>query len=175
MPMAHVVDELARTAEAAIEAMKDAARAARHAHARSELMRHMLSTARKVKDRPMDEAVEIVVGEWMAAWNLDRTAWPGLARDMMTFTAAFHHYANTPTDAADEDLRRATKALEDAFASVGTTLSDQMAWRSQCAHGWWQSVVATPEDLPGLSERPAIPISKPTEPFWSAGCPASCR
>lgn len=173
--MAHVVDELEKAAEAAIEAMKDAARSARNAHARSELMRHMLTTALKVKDLPQDEAVEIVVGEWMAAWNLGRTAWPGLARDMKAFTAAFHHYANTPTDAADEDLRRATEALEDAFVNAGTTLSDQMAWRSQCAHGWWQSVVAAPQDLLGISRRPDIPIAKQSEPFWTAGCPAHCR
>jgi hypothetical protein len=47
--MPHFVDELKAGAEAAIAAMRDASRRARHIHARAELMRHMLLTANKVK------------------------------------------------------------------------------------------------------------------------------
>ena len=67
--MPHLVEELRAEAEAAIAAMREAALAARHLHARAELMRHMLTTARKVKDRPKADAVETVVREWMDAWN----------------------------------------------------------------------------------------------------------
>ena len=48
-------------AERAILAMQTAALAARQLHARAELMRHMLTTARKVAGKPKAEAIETVV------------------------------------------------------------------------------------------------------------------
>ncbi|WP_342358778.1 hypothetical protein [Terrarubrum flagellatum] len=173
--MTHFIAELKNEADAAIAAMKDAALKARHVHARAELMRHMLTTAKKVKDRPKAEAVEIVVGEWMAAWHLDRKEWPHIAREMTVFTEAFHDYANHASDAADARLRSACHALDDALAREGTSISDQMAWRSQCAHRWWDVVSPTPADLPGRKDRPMIPLYRPDAPFWEAGCAEACK
>jgi hypothetical protein len=173
--MPHLCEELRREAEAAIHAMQEAARRARHAHARAELMRHMLTTARKVADRPRAEAVESVVGEWMAAWHLDRGAWPEVARDMEGLTQAFLDYVREPSDATDLALRQAADALDVALEGQGTSVSDQMAWRSQCAHGWWDLVVPTPPDLPGRKARPMVPDVEPGRPFWEAGCAPFCR
>ena len=116
--MAHFVEELRLEAERAILAMQTAALAARQLHARAELMRHMLTTARKVADKPKAEAVETVVREWMEAWNLRRGDWPHIAREMEAFTAAFHDYANEPGDANDAALRRACDALVDRFVTT---------------------------------------------------------
>lgn len=171
-------EELAAEAEGAIEAMRDAARTARVVHARAELLRHMIATARKVADRPRTEAVEAVVREWMAAWHLDRTAWPHLARDMEAFTAAcIDLVLATPAavPAADAVLRDALAGLDAALDAAGTSLADQMAWRSECAHGWWQAVVPPPADMPGRRERAAMPRPEPDRPFWEAGCAAFCR
>ncbi len=173
--MPHLVAELAGEADAAIARMQEAALAARHAHARAELMRHMLTTARKVKDKPKPEAIETVVREWMGAWYLDRAEWPHVAREMEAFTAAFHDYANDGSDAHDEALRQACAALDAVLAREGTTISDQMAWRSQCAHGWWAAIVPMPADLPGRKERPTVPPLPSDAPFWQADCADFCR
>ncbi|CAH1687362.1 conserved hypothetical protein [Hyphomicrobiales bacterium] len=173
--MAHLVEDLQHEAAAAIEAMQGAALAARHAHARAELMRHMLTTARKVKDKPKAEAVETVVTEWMDAWHLARAEWPHIAREMEAFTEAFYDYANAPTDTHDVRLRQTVETLDAALAREGTTISDQMAWRSQCAHGWWDWVRPTPTELPGRKERPSVPQPAAGEPFWQAGCPDFCK
>jgi hypothetical protein len=157
--------------------MQEAALAARHAHARAELMRHMLTTARKVKDKdkPKPEAIETVVREWMAAWYLDRADWPHIAREMEAFTAAFHDYANDPGEAQDAALRKACDALDAALAREDTSISDQMAFRSQCAHRWWELVVPVPADLPGRKPRPSLPPLPEDAPFWEAGCAEFCR
>lgn len=173
--MTHFVAELAGEAEAAVARMQEAALAARHAHARAELMRHMLTTARKVKDKPKPEAIETVVREWMAAWYLERSERPHIAREMEAFTAAFHDYANEPSDANDAALREACAALDAVLAREGTTISDQMAWRSQCAHGWWAAVAPVPADLPGRKEQPIVPKLSDDRPFWQAGCADLCR
>lgn len=173
--MPHLVEELRADSESAIAAMREAARAARHLHARAELMRHMLTTARKVKDKPKADAVETVVREWMDAWNLDRNDWPHIAREMESFTAAFHDYANDPSDAHDAALRAGCTALDEALAKQDTSISDQMAFRSQCAHRWWESVMPTPADLPGIKPRPSVPALRPDAPFWDAGCADFCR
>lgn len=173
--MAHFVDELQSQAQDAIARMREAALAARHLHARAELMRHMLTTARKVKDKPKAEAVETVVREWMAAWHLDRAAWPHVAREMEVFTEAFHDYANDPSGTADARLRAACEALDSALAREGTTISEQMAYRSQCAHRWWELVAPTPADLPGRKERPDMPALDAGAPFWETGCAGFCR
>ncbi|WP_293858418.1 hypothetical protein [uncultured Alsobacter sp.] len=173
--MAHVVDELREEAEAAIAAMREAALRARTLHARAELMRHMLTTARKVMDKPRGEAVESVVREWMAAWHLDRAAWPHVARDMERLTQAFLDYAATPAQSADAALRSAIAGLDEALGREGTSIADQMAYRSQCAHGWWELVAPTPADLPGRKDRPMMPAPEPGRPFWDAGCADFCR
>jgi len=50
-----------------------------------------------------------------------------------------------------------------------------MAWRSECAHGWWDLVEPVPVDLPGRKERPSVPQRAPGTPFWEAGCASFCR
>ena len=173
--MTHFVEELREEAGAAIAAMREAALSARHLHARAELMRHMLTTARKVAAKPQAEAVEAVVREWLDAWNLDRHDWPHIAREMESFTAAFHNYANDPSDTHDARLREACAALDEALAREGTSISQQMAFRSQCAHGWWELVAPTPADLPGAKPRPSMPAPRSDAPFWEAGCADFCR
>lgn len=173
--MPHFVEALQQEAAEAIAQMQEAALRARHAHARAELMRHMLTTARKVKDKPKAEAVETVVREWMDAWNLARTDWPHIAREMEAFTEAFHDYANDPSDAHDERLREACVALDIVLEKEGTSISDQMAFRSQCAHGWWEQVKPVPADLPGRKPRPSVPGPESGKAFWEAGCADFCR
>src|SRR5690606_2611963 len=171
----YLVDEAQREARAAIEAMKAAALRARAIHARAELIRHMFTTARKVGHLPRDAAVEAVVGEWMKAWHLTPDAYPEVAADMRNFTAAFCAFAETATPETDERLRSAVAALERALQRAGTTLANQMAWRSECAHGWWELVVPTPDDLPGRRDRPGMPGVMSGRPFWDAGCAPHCR
>jgi ATP-dependent exoDNAse (exonuclease V) beta subunit len=173
--MPHFVDALRAEAEAAIAAMREAALRARQVHARAELMRHMLLTAHKVKHKPKPEAVEAVVAEWMKAWHLTRSDWPQLARQMEAFTATFYDYANDPSDTADAALRDACSGLDAALANEATSISDQMAWRSQCAHGWWDMVSPTPRDLPGRVDREMVPDFKPGVPFWEVGCADMCK
>lgn len=169
------VDDLQREAAEAIGRMQDAARQARALHARAELMRHMLTTAAKVAHLPADAAVEKVVGEWMQAWHLDRAAYPDLAAEMTGFTRAFCTYAADPSPGNDAALRRCVDLLEAGFARIGTSIADQMAWRSECAHGWWAAVAPVPADLPGAKPRPGVPRPQDGAPFWAAGCAPHCR
>lgn len=173
--MPHFVEELQSQAAQAIEDMQKAAIAARHIHARAELMRHMRTTAAKSKDRPKAEAVEAVLAEWLEAWYVPRNDWPHIAAEMENFTATFYDYVNGPSDASDVKMRAATDALDKALASEGTSISDQMAFRSMCAHGWWDWVVPTPEDLPGRTERLTVPHLVKGRPFWEANCAEQCR
>jgi hypothetical protein len=165
--MQHLHAEAKATAEESIAAMKAAALAARTAHARAELMRHMLLTAGKLNERPRDAAIRQVVDEWLAAWALDRS-FPHIA-DMETATGAFLDYVRAPTDATDRVLREAWTTLERVFEATGIALADRMAWRSACAHGWWGDV------------RPAPPGEGRTDtawaagPFWEKTCPPHCR
>jgi len=165
--MANVVEELRREAEAAIAALSETARRARDAHARAELMRHMLWTARKVKDRLRVGAVAFVMAEWLGAWRLDRTTCKQVD-EMEALAAAFQDLARQDGAAEDDAVRRALAALDRAYAAPGTCLADEMAWRSGCAHGWWAEVRPTPAAL-GYPAR-----GGPTEPFWRKGCPAHC-
>jgi len=173
--MPHFVETLQQEASVAIAHMREVAIEARRLHARAELMRHMLTTARKVKDKPRGEAVETVVSEWMGAWNLGRTDWPHIAREMEVFTEAFHDYANDPSDTNDARVAAGAEALDNALAREGTSIAEQMAFRSQCAHGWWELVAPTPADLPGRKPRPAMPAPRADAPFWEAGCADFCR
>ena len=173
--MPHFVEQLQGEAAWAFAAMREAAIAARHIHARAELMRHMRSTANKFKHRPKAEAVEAVVAEWMEAWHLPRGEWPHIALEMERFTQAFHDYAHDASDLTDARLRESCAALDAALAKEGTTISEQMAFRSMCAHGWWDMVVPAPPDLPGRAERPGIPQWQPGQAFWETPCAAQCR
>jgi hypothetical protein len=173
--MPHFVDALQQQAAEAIDRMREAAIEARRLHARAELMRHMLTTARKVADKPKAEAVETVVREWMDAWNLGRSDWPHIAREMEVFTQAFHDYANDPSDANDARVASGADALDAALAREGTSIAEQMAFRSQCAHGWWELVAPTPADLPGRKPRPSMPAPRSDAPFWETGCADFCR
>ncbi len=167
--MTHMIDEMRDAAAASIAAMQAACRQARTLHARAELMRHMLTTAAKLRDRP--DAVPGVVGEWMAAWALDPAAWPSLATEMRRFTEAVCAYEAHPDAITDAGWRAALQELDKALAAHGLDLADQMAWRSECAHGWWATVEPLP---PGLSPRPSVPAANPTQPFWTTGCAAHC-
>jgi len=165
----HMVEEMRQAAEAAIEAMQAAARHARTLHARAELMRHMLTTAAKLRGRP--DAVPGVVREWMAAWALDPAAWPSLAGEMRRFTEAACAYDANPSDATDAAWRHAVQALDTALAGHGLGLADQMAWRSECAHGWWSLVEPAPPDFPA---RAAVPAAEAGSRFWETGCAPHC-
>ena len=164
--MQHLHAEAKAVADEAIAAMRAAALAARAAHARAELMRHMLLTAGKLKDRQRDAAMRQVVDEWLAAWALDRR-FPHIG-DMEALTLAFFDYVRAPSDETDGNLRAAWVATERVFAATGISLADRMAWRSACAHGWWAEV------------RPASPgegradTAWPAGPFWDKACPPHC-
>lgn len=173
--MTHFVEELQSEAEAAILKMRDAAEAARTLQARAELMRHMRTTASKVMNRPREDAVVSVVKEWMAAWQLGQDAYGDIAEELRRFTTAFCAYADDPSDAADHDIRAAAAVLEAALERQGTTLADQMAWRSECAHAWWALVRPVPPDLPGRRSRPGVPRIDEDRPFWESGCAPHCR
>lgn len=173
MPYFH--QALARDAEAAIAAMKQQAETARALHARAELLRHMVTTARKFADRPASEAIEGVVREWMDAWGLDRAEWPHLAREMEVFTAAIRAFVAGPSEGRDAAVHETFAALEAAFVAAGTTLADEMAWRSQCAHGWWGAISPEPANLKGAKPRPAVPPVDSARPFWESGCADFCR
>ncbi|MBL8589582.1 MAG: hypothetical protein JNK46_13695 [Methylobacteriaceae bacterium] len=173
--MPDFVDELAAEAQAAIAQMQRAALTARAAHARAELLRHMITTARKMAGRPREAALAGVVSEWTGAWGVDRAQDLAVAREMEALTAACLDHVARPDAATDATLRAATEALDAAFMARGTSLADEMAWRSQCAHGWWEAVAPTPADLPGAKGRPDVPRLDAAHPFWEAGCADHCR
>ena len=160
--------ELRHEAEAAIAAARDAALRARASHARAELMRHMLTTAAKVQDRPARDAIAFVTGEWLSAWGQDPATCPQKPQ-MEALAAACQAMARAPGAHADTAVRHAFAALEKAFEAAGTTLADQMAWRSSCAHGWWGDVRPAPADggYPTLARR--------AESLWERGCAPHCR
>src|SRR3954470_22620827 len=110
----HLTDEALLEAEAAIAAMRDAARHARSLHARAELLRHMRTTSAKAG---ADDAV--VAREWMQAWGMQD--WPEVRAEMRRFVAAFCRYATQPGDEADRLVRQATADLEQALLSRGTS------------------------------------------------------
>lgn len=163
---------MAQEAEAAVAAMQEAALRARGLHARSELMRHMATTAAKALAGGQDRnaAADLVAREWMQAWALgDGTA--GLDDAARGFIAA-HLDAATGRPDADAALAGALDMLDRALAASGRTLADEMAWRSECAHGWWGMVRPPP---PGLLRRPSIPAPDPGRPFWTACCAPHCK
>lgn len=157
--MADLGEELARDADAAVAAMRDAALKARAAHARAELARHMAMTARNAGQRPRAEAVAWMVDHWLEAWRLDRKSCPHVAA-MTALSEAFFDHVRAPGASTDAAVRAAFAALDRAYAAAGTTVADEMAWRSGCAHGWWADVAPAPGNR--------------AKPFWDKGCPAHC-
>jgi hypothetical protein len=160
--------ELKRMAGADIDAARAAALRARASHARSELVRHMLATAAKVTERPRPEAIEFVVGEWMAAWGLDAASCrqrPAMA----ALAGACQDFVRDPGAANDRALREAFAALERSYEADRTTLADEMAWRSSCAHGWWADVRPAPA-CGGYST-----LARRAESLWERGCAPHCR
>lgn len=160
--MMHPVDAHLELADRAIVAMQAAALAARTAHARAELLRHMRTTARKMSGQPVETAAAKVCEEWMKAWSLDAGAYPALAEVIRRFAAAFCADAAGSTSATQAQIASSLTRLEAGFVATGTTLSDQMAFRSECAHGWWELVVPKPAGGTGGA-------------FWTRGCPPHCR
>lgn len=160
--------ELRQEAEAKIAAARSAALDARTAHARAELMRHMLTTAAKVKDKPARDAIAFVLAEWLAAWAQDPATCPQKPQ-MEDLAAACQAMVRAPGTHADTAVRHAFAALEKAYRASGTTLADQMAWRSSCAHGWWGDVRPAPTEggYPKIGQR--------TESLWERGCAPHCR
>lgn len=159
---------MAADAEAAVAAMREAALRARGLHARAELMRHMAATARNALagGRPRDEAAAFVAWEWMQAWGLGNGA--GLDDAARNFVAA-HLDAAAGMPGAEAALSGSLAALDAALAAAGTTLADEMAWRSECAHGWWAQVRPSP-----AGPRPGVPGPDLTRPFWANGCAPHC-
>jgi hypothetical protein len=166
--MTHLVDELKGEARDAIALMRAAALRARDVHARAELMRHMLMTARRVQHDPREAAVRFIVDHWLEAWGLTRASWAHVT-EMEAFADAFHRYANAPTDANDAAVRVTCARLESAFGGAGVPIADRMAWRSMCAHGWWAQVKPAPAGL-GREDR-----AWPARPFWDDGCLPECE
>ncbi len=171
--MPDVVDSLLDEAEAAIARMRDVAIAARDLHARAELARHMRTTALKMVGQPMEEAIALVSREWMNAWGFDADGYPEIAADMIAFTRAFCTDARGATTNTQADVASAIAALDAAFRRIGTSLADQMAFRSECAHGWWGDIVPIPDEFAKL-RKTQPPAQKPGEPFWSAKAPPHC-
>jgi hypothetical protein len=164
--MAYLVNELRAEAESAMARMREAALAAREAHARAELLRHMLWTAGMMKQHPRATAIAKIVDEWLAAWALDRN-WPHVA-EMEALSSAFLDHAVAPSEATDRAIRAVFDRLERVFAGAGLPVADQMAWRSGCAHGWWAEVKPAPAGK-GRTDR-----AWPKQPFWAEGCPPHC-
>jgi hypothetical protein len=169
--MPHIVDEMQQEAAQAIAAMREAALRARRLHARAELMRHMRLTAAKVKARPIDEAVRFVSTEWMKAWGFGGEGYADLAMHVRTFTESFCRDAHAHNAASSAAIANALAALEAAFERIGTSLADQMAFRSECAHGWWETVVPVPPDA---RARPGVPRWYPGVAFWNVGAAPHC-
>ncbi len=170
-----VVDNLLREAEQAIVAMRAAALHARRLHATAELMRHMRTTAAKMRARPLEEAAALVAGEWMKAWHIDGDFYAAIEGPVGRFTRAFCVDVRGSTVQTQREIAEAIAGVEVALAGQGTSIADQMAWRSECAHGWWDVVVPTPADLPHRAERAGMPRYQAGMPFWETGCAPHCR
>jgi hypothetical protein len=173
--MSHPVDDLLAEAEAAIERMKAAAIEARHLHARAELARHMRTTAAKLAHLPLARAAEAIAAEWMKAWALDEAAYAALGDRIAAFALAFSQDARGSTAATMAAVSDALAGLEAGFAAAGTSLSDEMAFRSECAHGWWRLVVPQPPEARNPERDARIPSPEPHQPFWTAGPQPHCR
>lgn len=157
--MTHPVDEMQDQARVAILHMRVAALEARRLHARAELMRHMRGTAARLAGMALDAAAEKVAGEWMQAWGLGAGAYQALSADVGRFARAFCADVRGSDAASQAELRAAIAALDVGFAAHGLSVAEEMASRSECAHGWWGAVV---------------PKAGAGTPFWTHGAPPRC-
>ena len=164
--MTDFTDELAHAAGAEIAAAREATLRARMTHARAELMRHMMLTTAKSLDKAREESVRLVVDEWLDAWQRTRDNYPYVPQ-MEALAGACHDALRTPNVDTDRAVRDAFAALEHACFVRGTTLGDEMAWRSGCSHGWWSDVRPSPGGE--YAER-----SRRGEALWERGCPQHC-
>ncbi|MCC6870588.1 MAG: hypothetical protein IT522_17375 [Burkholderiales bacterium] len=165
--MTDFTTELRHAAEADVAVAREAALRARTIHSRAELMRHMMLTTAKSTDRPRGESVRLVTDEWLDAWRRDRTNYPYVAL-MEALSGACYDALTTPDAATDRAVRAAFAALERACVDHGTTLADEMAWRSGCSHEWWGDVLPAP-DAPEYREQ-----AKRRAVLWQRGCPPEC-
>ena len=172
--MTHPVDELAAEAEVAIARMKTAALEARYLHARAELARHMRTTANRMIALPVEEAAARISAEWMKAWALDSEAYPAIAGQVAGFTMAFCLDARGSTPDTRAAIHQALERLEAGFAVMDTTLSDEMAFRSECAHGWWNGVVPIPAALRQAERFRLMPRAGDDQPWWTASARPHC-
>lgn len=159
--------ELKHAAEAQIAAAREAVLLARTTHARAELMRHMMLTTRKSTDRPRAESVQLVTDEWLDAWLRDRGNYPYVAL-MEALSGACYDWLTSPGTTTDTAVRAAFAALEHACVAHGTTLADEMAWRSGCSHGWWGDVHPAPDDAQYRD------LARRHESLWQRGCKPEC-
>jgi len=159
--------KLKHAADATIASAREAALTARLMHARAELMRHMMLTTAKSVDRPRAESVRLVVDEWLDAWRRTRDNYPYVAH-MEALSGACYDALRAPTAESDRAVREAFAGLEHACVDNGTTLADEMAWRSGCSHAWWGDIHPAP-NLPEYREQ-----AKRSESLWQRGCPPEC-
>jgi len=159
--------ELKHDADAAMSSAREASLQARTMHARAELMRHMMLTTAKSADRPRVESVRLVVDEWLDAWLCTRATYP-YVQHMEALAGACYDALRSPGEEADRRVRETFADLEHACVANGTTLADEMAWRSGCAHGWWADVHPAP-DAPEYR-----PEARRDTPLWQRGCPPHC-
>ena len=159
--------ELRVAAEADIAAARAATQRARTIHARAELMRHMILTTAKSTHRTRGESIALVTDEWLDAWRRDRTNYPYVTL-MEALSGACYDTIRSPGATTDAAVRAAFAALEAACVANGTTLADEMAWRSGCSHGWWGDVRPAPEraEYRDLARRSAA--------LWERGCAPEC-
>ena len=159
--------ELKRAADADIGAAREASLRARAMHARAELMRHMMLTTAKSIDESRETSVRLVTGEWLDAWRRARANYAYVSL-MEALSGACYDWLRAKDAATDNAVRNAFAALETACVTHGTTLADEMAWRSGCSHLWWGDIRPAP-NLPEYRGR-----AQRIEALWDRGCPVEC-
>ena len=165
--MKDFTSELKHAADVDIAAARDAALRARAMHSRAELMRHMMLTTARSTHRTRDESIALVVDEWLDAWQRGRGNYPYVAQ-MEALSGACYDAIKSPSAATDNAVRDAFAAMERACVSHGSTLADEMAWRSGCSHAWWGDFRPAP-NLPEYRDR-----ARRSETLWERGCPKEC-
>ena len=165
--MTDFTTELKLAANAEVAAAREAALRARTTHSRAELMRHMMLTTAKSTDRPREQSIALVVDEWLDAWQRSRSNY-AYVQQMEALSGACYDVLRSPDTATDEAVRASFAELERACVANGTTLADEMAWRSGCSHAWWGDIRPSPP-LPEYSER-----ARRSESLFERGCPVHC-
>jgi hypothetical protein len=165
--MTDFTTELQHAADAEIASAREAALRARTLHARAELMRHMMLTTAKSTDQSRDRSIQLVVDEWLDAWLRTRSNYPYVAA-MEALSGACYDALRAPGPATDRAVREAFATLEHACIANGTTLADEMAWRSGCSHGWWGDVHPAPNRPEYRDE------ARRKESLWQRGCKPEC-